>query len=190
MTYTNFFSHVESALPNTIFPGSTGEADHISQAFTYRMTAKDYVRADHPYRLKQAPPDYDASKYSWHGNREPFIPNRKFDLLGINWGGDLTGFGTRWVLADTNKEAYRFRPDDLITLGEFAQMVVNGLQIPLSITGAHFVDAPRGHPSFKYIKTLYDNSTQSLNPYFKYNIQPEISKVFAHPGQHVDLGHG
>ena len=435
--YTNFFRYVEGALPATIFPGSTGEADNRSQAFTYRMTAKDYGRADHPYRLKQAPPDYDPSKYMWHGDREPIIPNKKFDLLGINWGGDLTGFGTRWVLADweerieiekiyhnyelgwlyylqteggspniglpddefkdnnnfpyrlyvrqgrriegrytltesdmhkdlrgdglrgplnsnsiaigiygidahnvqnptvrnepvfgetaaegtlhlhdvtgpyqipygvmiprehkgiifpvgissthvamssvrmepvwsqlgqaagvaaalaidnsieladvpvhqiqdellkqgsvlffytdlpagtpsfeavqklsllnaidnnanlehlsadgpalslidTNKEAYRFRPDDLITLGEFAQMVVNGFQIPLSITGAHFIDAPRGHPSFKYIETLYDNSTQSLNPFFEFEIQPKTFKVFAHPEQHVDLAY-
>ena len=29
-----------------------------------------------------------------------YHPNRKFDLLGISWGGDLTGHGTRWVLAD------------------------------------------------------------------------------------------
>ena len=68
-------------------------------------------------------------------------------------------------------------------------MAVNGLQVPLSITGAHFVDAPRGHPSFKYIETLYDNSTQSLNPFFKYEIQPKTSKVFAHPERHVDLSY-
>jgi hypothetical protein len=435
--YTNFFRYVKGALPATIFPGSTGEADHRSQAFTYRMTAKDYGRADHPYLLKQAPPDYDRNKYKWNGNREPIIPNKKFDLLGINWGGDLTGFGTRWVLADweerieieknyhnyelgwlyyiqteggspniglpddefmdnnnfpyrlyvrqgrrieglytltesdmhkdlrgdglrgplnsnsiaigiygidahnvqnptvreepvsgetaaegtlhlhdatgpyqipygvmipkkhngiifpigissthvamssvrmepvwsqlgqaagvaaalaidngielthvpvhqiqdelikqgsvvffytdlpadtpsfeaaqklsllsaidnntnmnhlskdgpvlgltdTNKEAYRFRPDDLITLGGFAQMAVNGFQIPLSITAAHFIDAPRGHPSFKFIETLYDNSTQSLNPFFEYEIQPKTFKVMARPEQHVDLAY-
>jgi hypothetical protein len=435
--YTNFFRYVEGALPATIFPGSTGEADNRSQAFTYRMTAKDYGKADHPYLLKQAPPDYDRSKYKWNGGRKPIIPNKKFDLLGINWGGDLTGFGTRWVLADweerveiekiyhnyelgwlyyiqteggspniglpddefmdnnnfpyrlyvrqgrriegrytltesdmhkdlrgdglrgplnsnsiaigiygidahnvqnptvreepvygetaaegtlhlndvtgpyqipygvmipkehkgiifpvgissthvamssvrmepvwsqlgqaagvaaalaiddgielgdvpvdqiqdellkqgsvlffytdlpagtpsfeavqklsllnaidnsanrkhlstdgpatglihTNKAAYRFRPDDPITLGEFAQMAVNGFQVPLSITGAHFVDAPRGHPSFKYIETLYDNSTQSLNPFFEYEIEKKTSKVFAHPERHVDLSY-
>lgn len=435
--YTNFFRYVKGALPATIFPGSTGEADSRSQAFTYRMTAKDYGRPDHPYRLKQAPPDYDRTKYKWNGNRQPIIPNKKFDLLGINWGGDLTGFGTRWVLADweerveiekiyhhyelgwlyyiqteggspniglpddefmdnnnfpyrlyvrqgrriegrytltesdmhkdlrgdglrgplnsnsiaigiygidahnvqnptvreepaygktaaegtlhlhdvtgpyqipygvmipkehkgiifpvgissthiamssvrmepvwsqlgqaagvaaalaidngielsdvpvhqiqdellkqgsvlffytdlpagtpsfeavqklsllnaidhsanlkhlstdgpilslvhKNKEAYRFRPDDLITLGEFAQMVVNGFQIPLSITAAHFIDAPRGHHSFKYIETLYDHSTQLLNPFFDYEIQSGTSKVLAHPEQHVDLAY-
>ncbi len=435
--YTNFFRYVKGALPATIFPGSTGEADNRSQAFTYRMTAKDYGRADHPYRLTQAPPDYDPNKYKWNGNREPIIPNKKFDLLGINWGGDLTGFGTRWVLADweerveiekiyhnyelgwlyyiqteggspniglpddefldnnnfpyrlyvrqgrriegrytltesdmhkdlrgdglrgplhsnsiaigiygidahnvqnptvreepvfgktaaegtlhlhdvtgpyqipygvmipkkhkgiifpigissthvamssvrmepvwsqlgqaagvaaalaidqdieladvpvyqiqdellkqgsvlffytdlpagtpsfeavqklsllnaidhsanlkhlsadgptlslvqKNKEAYRFRPDDLITLGEFAQMAVNGFQIPLSITAAHFTDAPRGHPSFKYIETLYDHSTQSLNPFFEYEIQTKTSNVLANPGQHLDLAY-
>ncbi len=437
MIYTNFFRNVEGALPATILPGSSGEADNRSQAFTYRMTAKDYGRADHPYLLKQAPPDYDPSKYKWNGNRKPIIPNNKFDLLGINWGGDLTGYGTRWVLADweerveiekiyrnyelgwlyyiqteggspniglpddefldndnfpyrlyvrqgrriegrytltesdmhkdlcgdglrgplnsqsiaigiygidvhnvqnptvraepaygktaaegtlhlhdvtgpyqipydvmipkehkgiifpvgissthvamssvrmepvwsqlgqaagvaaalaidigieladvpvyqiqnellkqgsvlffytdlpagtpsfeavqklsllnaidnsanlkylnrdgpalslshTNKEAYRFRPNDLITLGEFAQMAVNGLQVPLSITATHFFDVQRGHPSFKYIETLYDNSTQSLKPFFKYEIQEKTSKVLAHPEQYLDLAY-
>jgi len=94
--------------------------------------------------------------------------------------------GPALSLVHTNKEAYRFRPDDLITLGEFAQMAVNGFQIPLSITGAHFSDTPRGHPSFKYIETLYDNSSQSLNPFFEYEIQTESQKVLAHPEQHLD----
>ena len=47
--------------------------------------------------------------------------------------------------------AYRFRPNEPITMGEFSQMAVNGLQIPLSITASHFTDVPRGHPAFKYI---------------------------------------
>jgi hypothetical protein len=437
LIYTNFFRYVEGALPATIFPESTGKADNRSQAFTYRMTAKDYGRADHPYLLKQAPPDYDPSKYKWNKAWKPIIPNKKFDLLGINWGGDLTGYGTAWVLADweeridiektyrnyelgwlyyiqneggspniglpddefldndnfpyrlyvrqgrrieglytltesdmhkdlrgnglrgplhsnsiaigiygmdshnvqnptvrkepasgetaaegtlhlhdvtgpyqipygvmipkehkgiifpvgisathvamssvrmepvwsqlgqaagvaaalsinngielsdvpvhqiqnellkqgsvlffytdlradtpsfeavqklsllnaidnsanmkylnrdrpitsllqKNKEAYRFRPNDLITIGEFAQMVVNGFQIPLSITAAHFIDAPRSHPSFKYIETLYDNSTQSEKPFFRYEIQPRPLKVFAYPDQHVEFSY-
>ena len=47
-------------------------------------------------------------------------------------------------------------------------MVVNGLQIPLSITASHFTDVPRGHPAFKYIETLYDYSTQSEEPFFDF----------------------
>ena len=98
--YTNFFRGVPGALKATILPESTGEADDRSQAFTYRLTGKDYGRPDHPYRIKEPPPNYDPAKYRWNSNNKPIIPNRKFDLLGISWGGDLTGYGTRWVLAD------------------------------------------------------------------------------------------
>ena len=98
--YTNFFRRVPGTLRATILPESTGEADDRSQAFTYRLTGKDYGRADHPYRIKEPPPNYDPAKYAWNPNKKPIIPNNKFDLLGINWGGDLTGYGTRWVLAD------------------------------------------------------------------------------------------
>ena len=428
--YTNFFRGVSGTLKATILPDSTGEADDRSQAFTYRLTGKDYGQADHPYRIKEPPPNYDSAKYRWHSNTKPIIPNRKFDMLGINWGGDLTGYGTRWVLADweervaierifrnydlgwlyyiqteggspniglpddeftdnnnvpyrlyvrqgrrihgrytlnesdihkdlrgnglrgplhpesvaigvygidahnvqaptsrkeprsgkgaaegtlhlfdvtgpyqipygvmvpeqhrgilfpvgissthvamctvrmepvwcslgqaagvaaalaidhdleladlpikqiqdellkqgcvlffytdlprdapafeaaqklsmlgavanddpdrfhvdgpaaslsdLNKKAYRFRPNDFVTMGEFARMVVKGLQVPLSITAAHFSDVPRGHPDFKYIETLYDYSTQSLEPFFDYEIHTEPGKstrVLAH----------
>jgi hypothetical protein len=98
--YTNYFRGVKGTLPATILPESTGVADHRSQAFTYRITAKDYGRPDHLYRLKKPPPGYDATKYKWNKNSKPIIPNRKFDLLGITWGGDLVGYGTQWVLAD------------------------------------------------------------------------------------------
>ncbi len=100
LIYSNYFRRVKGALPSTILPESTGVADHRSQAFTYRITAKDYGRPDHPYLLKEPPPGYNPAKYSWNPRTRPIIPNGKFDLLGINWGGDLVGHGTRWVLAD------------------------------------------------------------------------------------------
>ena len=433
--YTNFFRGVPGTLKATILPESTGEADDRSQAFTYRLTGKDYGRPDHPYRIKEPPPNYDSAKYRWNPNNKPIIPNRKFDLLGISWGGDLTGYGTRWVLADweervkierifrnydlgwlyyiqteggspnigipddefmdnnnlpyrlyvrqgrridgrytlkesdihkdlrgnglrgplnsdsvaigvygidahnvqgptsrkeprsgegaaegtlhlfdvtgpyqipygvmvpkqhqgilfpvgissthvamctvrmepvwsslgeaagvaaalaidhdlelgdlpvsqiqdelvkqgcvlffytdlprdapafeavqklsllgavanndpdrfhsngpsasltdLNKKAYRFRPKELVTRSEFARMVVKGLQVPLSITAAHFSDVPRGHPAFQYIETLYDYSTQSHEPFFDYEIHKEpgkSSRVLVHPDQKV-----
>lgn len=103
--YTNFFRGVPGALKATILPHSTGEADDRSQAFTYRLTGKDYGRPDHAFRVKEPPPNYDPAKYQWNRNTKPIIPNGKFDLLGINWGGDLTGYGTRWVLADWKERA-------------------------------------------------------------------------------------
>jgi len=433
--YTNFFRSVPGTLKATILPESTGEADSRSQAFTYRLTGKDYGRPDHPYRIKEPPPNYDWTKYRWNSNNKPIIPNRKFDLLGISWGGDLTDYGTRWVLADweerleierifrnhdlgwlyyiqtkggspnigipddeftdnnnlpyrlyvrqgrriegrytlkesdihkdlrgnglrgplnsnsvaigvygidshnvqgptvrkeprsgamaaegtlhlfdvtgpyqipygvmvpkqhhgilfpvgissthvamctvrmepvwsalgqaagvaaalavdhdieladlpvkkiqdelvkqgcvlffytdlpkdspafeavqkmslldafanndparfqtdgpsasltdLNKKAYRFRPKELVTRGEFARMVVKGLQIPLSITAAHFSDVSRGNSAFKYIETLYDYSTQSYEPFFDYGIQKEPGKrnrALAYPSKKV-----
>jgi hypothetical protein len=114
--YTNFFRSAPGRLTATILPNSSGEADDRSQAFTYRLTGKDYGRADHPFRLKEPPQDYDPSKYRWNKRTQPIIPNRKFDLLGISWGGDLTGYGTRWVLSnweERNKIEEIFRNYDL-----------------------------------------------------------------------------
>ena len=114
--YTNFFRGVPGTLNSTILPDSTGEADDRSQAFTYRLTGKDYGRPDHPFRISEPPPNYDPAKYRWNRNNKPIIPNGKFDLLGISWGGDLTGYGTRWVLSswEERKEIEKiFRNYDL-----------------------------------------------------------------------------
>ena len=432
LIYSNYFRRVKGALPSTILPESTGVADHRSQAFTYRITAKDYGRPDHPYLLKEPPPGYNPAKYSWNPRTRPIIPNGKFDLLGINWGGDLVGHGTRWVLADWEErveiekiyhnhdlgylyyiqtkggspnvglpddefqdngnfpyrlyvrqgrrieglytltesdlhkdlrgdgfrgpllpdsvaigiygidahrvqgpdgrkeppygkgaaegtlhlhdatgpyqipygtlvpkghngilfpvgiscthvaicsvrmepvwsslgqaagvaaalaidneqelkdvpvkqiqdellkqrsvlffytdlpadalaftavqklsllgavagpdiddydtagkakglsslemKAYRFRPNEPITMGEFSQLAVNGLQIPLSITASHFTDVPRGHVAFKYVETLYDYSTQSKQPFFDFEPSKDFRTALAHPDKKV-----
>ena len=62
------------------------------------------------------------------------------------------------TLSDLDFEAYRFRPDAPVTMGAFAQMALEGLEIPWSITAAHFQDVRRGHQAFPYIETLYDLS--------------------------------
>ncbi len=75
-------------------------------------------------------------------------------------------------------------------------MAVNGLEMPLSITAAHFHDVPRGHPAFKYIETLYDYSTQSSEPFFHYEVRnylnyhwgsqsPKGPPVYVYPGHAV-----
>ena len=81
--------------------------------------------------------------------------------------------------------AYRFRPNEPITMGEFSQMAVNGLQVPLSITASHFTDVPRGHPAFKYIETLYDYSTQSKWPFFDFEPSKDFRTALAHPDKKV-----
>ena len=68
-------------------------------------------------------------------------------------------------------ENYYFRQDQPITMGEFARLVVNGLNIPISITAAHFKDVPSENPYFKYMETLYDYSTQAAKPFFTYEIR-------------------
>ena len=75
--YTNYFRRVKGTLPATILPESTGVADHRSQAFTYRITAKDYGRPDHPYRLKEPPPGYDPGKYNWRRKQQADHTERK-----------------------------------------------------------------------------------------------------------------
>ena len=64
-------------------------------------------------------------------------------------------------------------------------MVVNGLDIPLSITASHFVDVPRGHRAFKYIETLYDHSTQSLDPFFDFEPNRGFTTARAYPERAV-----
>ena len=103
--YTDAFGSKPGVLRGTIFPGGTGEADNRTQAFTFRMTGKDYGTPNHPFRLKQPPPDYSPAKYKWNTNQKPIIPNGKFDLLGINYGADLTGHSTDFVLADWEERA-------------------------------------------------------------------------------------
>lgn len=94
--YTEAFGSGRGALKGAIFPGSTGEADDRMQAFTFRFTAKDYGRSDHPYRLTSPPPGYDSTLYNWNPNTKAWLPNKKADMLGA---GDLTGYSTKYVLA-------------------------------------------------------------------------------------------
>jgi len=116
---------------------------------------------------------------------------QKLSLLGAFENTDPDRFqtdGPAASLSDLNKKVYRFRPNDPVTLGEFSRMAVRGLQIPLSITAAHFNDVPRNHPAFKYIETLYDYSTQSQEPFLDYDILREPEKrarVLARPDQEL-----
>jgi len=422
--YTDGFGSLPGTLKGTIFPGSTGESDNRTQAFTFRLTGKEYPTPDHAFRLEQPPKDYNPEKYKWNANQRPIIPNGKFDLLGINYGADLTGYSTRFVLADWQErkeiedvfrnhslgwlyylqteggspnvgladdefidndhlpyrlyvrqgrriegyyrltesdlhkdlrgnglrgplhaesvaigmypidshnvqgpgsrdagpygenaaegdihledvtgpyqipygvmvpkshhgllfpvgissthlaissirmepvwsslgqaagiaaslsidtgielselsvseiqdklidqgsylffyqdlpakepafeavqqlsllaaidgdENYFFHPNQPITLGDFARLAVNGFELPISITAAHFTDVPRGHPAFKFIETLYDYSTQSTNPFFEYEVRNYLNywwgdqagagpPAFAYPEQAV-----
>ncbi|MBT6053813.1 MAG: FAD-dependent oxidoreductase [Planctomycetaceae bacterium] len=116
-----------------------------------------------------------------------FTAVQKLSLLGAVAGPDINDYNTKQSkgLASLELKAYQFRPDKPITLGEFSKMVVNGLQIPLSITASHFTDVPRGHPAFKYIETLYDYSTQSKEPFFDFDPSDGFKTALAHPEDKV-----
>ena len=70
---------------------------------------------------------------------------------------------------------YRFHPEQPVTIGQLARLLVAGLEIPLSITGAHFRDAPRGHEAFRYIETLYDASTSSGQPFLPFEVRQYLT---------------
>ncbi len=72
-------------------------------------------------------------------------------------------------------ENYRFHPERAITIGQVARLLVMGFDIPLSITGSHFRDAPRGHEAFKFIETLYDASTSSGHPFLPFEVRQYLS---------------
>ncbi|MEQ8556005.1 MAG: FAD-dependent oxidoreductase [Cyclobacteriaceae bacterium] len=97
--YTDGFGSKPGVLKGTIFPGSTGEADNKSQAFAFRLAGKDYGTVDNPNLLKNPPPDYDPENYKV-GTLKPNLPNNKVDMLGINYGSDMTGYSTKFILAD------------------------------------------------------------------------------------------
>ena len=117
-----------------------------------------------------------------------FTAVQKLSLLGAVAGPDINDFNTAEKpkgLSTLEMDAYRFRPSEPITLGEFSQMVVNGLQIPLSITASHSTDVPRGHRAFKYIETLYDYSTQSKVPFLDFEPSKNFRTARANPNAGV-----
>lgn len=98
-------------------------------------------------------------------------------------------------------ENYHFLAAQPVTMAELARLAVIGLDIPLSITAAHFKDVPRGHPAFKFIETLYDHSTQSAQPFFPFEVRdyqnyqswwsvlrsPRYAPAFAYPDRAVSV---
>jgi hypothetical protein len=117
-----------------------------------------------------------------------FTAAQKLSLLGAVTGPDIDDYNTAAKskgLGSLKMNAYRFRPNEPITMGEFSQMAVNGLQVPLSITASHFTDVPRGHPAFKYIETLYDYSTQSKQPFLDFEPSKDFKTALAHPDKKV-----
>ena len=70
---------------------------------------------------------------------------------------------------------YRFYPERPISVGQLARLLVQGLEIPISITAAHFRDAPRGHEAFRYVETLYDASTSSGKPFLPFEVRQYLT---------------
>jgi hypothetical protein len=66
-------------------------------------------------------------------------------------------------------------------------MLVKGLNVPTSITAAHFQDLPRGHPVFKSLETIYDLSTQAPVPFLDYKKggKGNDTKALVHPDEAI-----
>jgi hypothetical protein len=56
---------------------------------------------------------------------------------------------------------WRFFPEHPATWAGFAEAAVICLQLPISVTGAHFEGIDRRHHSFRYIEALYDLGTRA-----------------------------
>lgn len=95
--------------PQTILPGSTGEADDNPMASNCRLTCKVYEDSSPsaPHRLKTPPDNYDPSRYHWpKGTRKslPF-PGGKTDLNVLYRGNDFVGPVREYVLAHPRERA-------------------------------------------------------------------------------------
>lgn len=51
---------------------------------------------------------------------------------------------------------WRFFPDRTISWAEFVELVVRGLDIPISVSGCHFEGLEPAHRAFRYFESLYD----------------------------------
>lgn len=69
-------------------------------------------------------------------------------FVGIQWAA-LRGFVP-------HDRSWRFFPDRLITQAEWVELIVRGLAIPLSVSGAHFEGVDSSDYCFRYVETLYD----------------------------------
>lgn len=113
--YSTYLDRVpfEGWLPQTILPGSTGEADESVMAFNCRLSCRLYAsKGDQNERRVVAPPaDYDSRRYNWR--RHDFLPdgaprfgtgvipsvNGKFLLNVMNMGNDLVTGAREYILA-------------------------------------------------------------------------------------------
>lgn len=87
---------------------------------------------------------------------------------------------------------YRFHPERAITMGELSRLMVTALKLPISITAAHFTDAPRGSTYYRYLETLYDASSSSDHSFFPFEIRRYLVyrnypflQIYAHPDEPV-----
>lgn len=89
--FTDAFCEGAYLLSGAILPGGSGKADGKIMAYNYRFLVKDYGTPVGEHRLKSPPPGYNPLRYKWNPELKPYLPNRKMDVLGINWGNDWAG---------------------------------------------------------------------------------------------------
>ncbi len=64
-----------------------------------------------------------------------------------------------------------FHPDEPLTRGEAARLLMRACKLWPSISNAHFTDVPYTHPAFREIETLFDNGVLTV-----FGIQPRWPK--------------
>ena len=74
-------------------------------------------------------------------------------FAAIQWAA-LRGF----VPADRN---LAFRPDHLASWADLAEAAVRCMDLPISVTGAHFETIQPDHSAFRYVESLYDLGTRA-----------------------------
>jgi hypothetical protein len=61
---------------------------------------------------------------------------------------------------------WRFGPDHPIDWGELVKAIVIGLELPISVTGAHFEGISRHHECYRYVESIYDLGTRAGHDLF------------------------
>ncbi len=114
---SNMDNAPDGTMPQSILPGSTGEADDGIMAFACRLHCRLYEdrSASAPHRLQLPPPGYDPRNYSWgpvdtapdgspvYFNTLYVLVNNKFLLNRMAKGNNLVGPAREYILADPSQ---------------------------------------------------------------------------------------
>lgn len=88
-------------------------------------------------------------KLTWFADVDGLHP----DFMGIQWAA-LRSFLPQ-------DEEWRFFPDHPVNWADFVKAIVLCLDLPISVSGAHFENVGQRDPMFRYLESLYDFGTRA-----------------------------